>query len=115
MFAAGIRRKRVSGMRASRWRCHLDETFVKVNGIQHHLWGAVDHDLRGSHSRTLQPMGTTFSFGSETAGLLASALSTLFAAFCLKGLLRTVGAPRTQRSSTLASAPWPTVRSSGAT
>ena len=44
MFAAEIRRKRVSGLRASRWRWHLDEVFVKVNGVQHYLWRAVDHE-----------------------------------------------------------------------
>ena len=44
MFAAEIRRKRVSGMRSSRWRWHLDEVFVKVNGVQHYLWRAVDHE-----------------------------------------------------------------------
>ena len=44
MFAAEIRRKRVSGMRVSRWRWHLDEVFVKVNGVQHYLWRAVDHE-----------------------------------------------------------------------
>jgi putative transposase len=44
MFASEIRRKRVSGMRASRWRWHLDEVFVKINGVQHYLWRAVDHE-----------------------------------------------------------------------
>lgn len=44
MFASEIRRKRVSGMRGSRWRWHLDEVFVKVNGVQHYLWRAVDHE-----------------------------------------------------------------------
>ena len=44
MFAAEIRRKRVSRMRASRWRWHLDEVFVKINGVQHYLWRAVDHE-----------------------------------------------------------------------
>jgi putative transposase len=44
MFAAEIRRKRVSGMRTSRWRWHLDEVFVKVNGVQHYLWRAVDQN-----------------------------------------------------------------------
>src|SRR3712207_1218484 len=44
MFAAEIRRKRLDGMRASRWRWHLDEVFVKVNGVQHYLWRAVDHE-----------------------------------------------------------------------
>jgi putative transposase len=44
MFASEIRRKRVSGMRSSHWRWHLDEVFVKVNRVQHYLWRAVDHE-----------------------------------------------------------------------
>ncbi len=44
IFAAEIRRKRVGGIRVSRWRWHLDEVFVKVNGVQHYLWRAVDHE-----------------------------------------------------------------------
>ncbi len=44
MFAAEIRRKRVGQMRSSRWRRYLDEVFVKVNGVQHYLWRAVDHE-----------------------------------------------------------------------
>ncbi len=45
MFAAEIKRKRVDRMRAySNWRWHLDEVFVKVNGEQHYLWRAVDHE-----------------------------------------------------------------------
>ena len=32
MFAAEIRPKRVSGMRCSRWRWHLDEVFVRIEG-----------------------------------------------------------------------------------
>jgi putative transposase len=44
MFAAEIRRRRVGGLRASRWRWHLDEVFVKINGVQHYLWRAVDHE-----------------------------------------------------------------------
>ena len=31
-------------MQSSRWRWHLDEVFVKVNGVQHYLWRAVDHE-----------------------------------------------------------------------
>ena len=26
------------------WRWHLDEVFVKINGEQHYLWRAVDHE-----------------------------------------------------------------------
>ena len=45
MFAADIRRQRVSRMKGFRkWRWHLDEIFVKVNGERHYLWRAVDHE-----------------------------------------------------------------------
>ena len=35
LFAAEIRKRRVSGIRSSRWRWHLDEVFVKINGELH--------------------------------------------------------------------------------
>ena len=44
LFAAEIRKRRVSGMRSSHWRWHLDEVFVKINGELHCLWRAVDHE-----------------------------------------------------------------------
>ena len=45
MFAAAIRRRRVDRMRAlPHWRWHLDEVFVKINGVTHYLWRAVDHE-----------------------------------------------------------------------
>jgi putative transposase len=44
MFAAEIRKRRVEGIRSSRWRWHLDEMFVKINGEKHYLWRAVDHE-----------------------------------------------------------------------
>jgi putative transposase len=45
MFAAEIRRRRVSYMRGFRqWRWHLDEMYVKVNGEMRYLWRAVDHE-----------------------------------------------------------------------
>ncbi len=45
LFAADIRRQRVSRMRGFRhWRWHLDEVFVKINGETHYLWRAVDHE-----------------------------------------------------------------------
>ena len=45
MFAAEIRRKRVERMRSlPHLRWHLDEVFVKINGITHYLWRAVDHE-----------------------------------------------------------------------
>ena len=45
MFAAEIRAKRVEAMRAHRhWRWHLDEVYVKINGVTHSLWRAVAHE-----------------------------------------------------------------------
>lgn len=44
MFAAEIRKRRIEGMKSSRWRWHLDEMFVKINGVKHYLWRAVDHE-----------------------------------------------------------------------
>jgi putative transposase len=44
MFAAEIRKRRVAGMKSSRWQWHLDEIFVKINGERHYLWRAVDHE-----------------------------------------------------------------------
>ena len=31
-------------MKSSRWRRHLDEVFVKIDGDRHDLWRAVDHE-----------------------------------------------------------------------
>jgi putative transposase len=43
LFAADIRRQRVSRMRGFRhWRWHLDEIYVKPNGEMVYLWRAVD-------------------------------------------------------------------------
>ena len=45
MFAAEIRKRRVQRHRCySRWRWHLDEVFVKINGEAYYLWRAVDHE-----------------------------------------------------------------------
>lgn len=45
IFASEIRKKRAQSMRQSpQWRWHLDEVFVKINGKQHYLWRAVDHE-----------------------------------------------------------------------
>ena len=45
MFAADIRRQRVSRMRRFRhWRWHVDEVYVRINGEMHYLWRAVDHE-----------------------------------------------------------------------
>ncbi len=45
MLAAEIRKKRSQSIRQhTQWRWHLDEVFVKINGKQHYLWRAVDHE-----------------------------------------------------------------------
>ena len=45
MFATEIRRKRVERMRGSNhWRWHLDEVFLKIRRVTHHLWRAVDDE-----------------------------------------------------------------------
>ena len=44
MFAAEIRKRRVQNHSYSRWRWHLDEVFVRINGETHYLWRAVDHE-----------------------------------------------------------------------
>ena len=45
LFAADIRRRRVSAMRQfQHWRWHLDEMVVRVNGEHRYLWRAVDHE-----------------------------------------------------------------------
>jgi putative transposase len=45
LFAGKIRSKRASYMRQTpQWQWHLDEIFVKINGVQHYLWRAVDHE-----------------------------------------------------------------------
>ena len=45
MFAADIRRQRVSRMRGfPHWKWHVDEVYVKINGELHYLWRAVDHE-----------------------------------------------------------------------
>jgi putative transposase len=44
MFAAEICKRRVRHRNYSRWRWHLDEMFVRINGETHYLWRAVDHE-----------------------------------------------------------------------
>jgi len=44
MFAAEIRKRRANRCLYSRWRWHLDEVFVRINGEMHYLWRAVDHE-----------------------------------------------------------------------
>ncbi len=44
MFAAEIRKRRIAGIRSSKWRWHPDAVFVKINGERHYQWRAVDHE-----------------------------------------------------------------------
>jgi putative transposase len=44
MFAYEIRKKRSQGLRqVTQWQWHLDEVFVKINGMQHYLWSVRRH------------------------------------------------------------------------
>jgi len=43
-FAAEIRKRRIRHPSYSLWRWHVDEVFVRINGVQHYLWRAVDHE-----------------------------------------------------------------------
>ena len=57
MFAAEIRRRRVLQMKGfRRWRWHLDEVFVKINGEKHYLWRAVDHEGEVLESYVTKPV-----------------------------------------------------------
>lgn len=45
IFSVEIRRNRTAAMRAfTHRRWHLDEVFVKISGVKHYLWRAVDHE-----------------------------------------------------------------------
>jgi putative transposase len=44
MFAAEIRKRRIQRRCYSRWRWHMDEVFVRINGEMFYLWRAVDHE-----------------------------------------------------------------------
>jgi len=44
MFAEEIRKRRIRHRSFSRWRWHLDEVFVRINGETYYLWRAVDHE-----------------------------------------------------------------------
>ena len=44
MFAAETRKRPVRNGWYSRWRWHLDEVFVRINGKTCYLWRAVDHE-----------------------------------------------------------------------
>jgi putative transposase len=45
LFASEIRKRRADRLKSSsNWQWHLDEVFVKVNGVRHYMWRAVDHE-----------------------------------------------------------------------
>lgn len=56
MFAAKLRKRRIEGMKSSRWRWHLDEVFVKINGERHCIRRAL---LRiGGSANVLEETGS---------------------------------------------------------
>jgi putative transposase len=44
MFAAELRKRRIRSKSYSLWRWHVDEVFMRINGVRHYLWRAVDHE-----------------------------------------------------------------------
>ena len=45
LFASEIRKRRADRLKSSsNWQWHLDKVFVKVNGVRHYMWRAVDHE-----------------------------------------------------------------------
>ena len=63
LFAAEIRKKRASQMRAYlNWQWHLDEIFVKINGETHYLWRAVDHEGEVLESYVTKRQDSTAAF-----------------------------------------------------
>ena len=45
LMASEIRKHRAQQMRQhTQWRWHLDEVYVKIGGVTHYLWRAVDHE-----------------------------------------------------------------------
>ena len=44
MFAAEIKKQCIHRRSYSLWRWHVEEVFVRLNGVQHYLWRAVDHE-----------------------------------------------------------------------
>lgn len=44
LLAAEIRKRRIRHRSFSHWRRHLDEVFVKINGVTPYLWRAVDRE-----------------------------------------------------------------------
>ena len=44
IFAGKTRTNRASYMgQHTQWQWHLDAVFVKINGVRHYLWRAIDH------------------------------------------------------------------------
>ncbi|WP_170336957.1 IS6 family transposase, partial [Ruegeria arenilitoris] len=102
MFAAEIRRKRVKQPRAfSKWKWHVDEVFVKVNGKRHYLWRAVDHEgevleavvtKRGNKAAALKFLKKLM----KRHGCAEEIVTDRFASY--KAALREMGALKNQRT-----------------
>ena len=44
LFANELKKRRIRHGFGSKWRWHLDEVFVKINGEQYYLWRAIDQE-----------------------------------------------------------------------
>ena len=69
MFAAAIRRKRASRLRTwPQWQWHLDEVFVRIDGVTHYLWRAVDHEGDVLEARVTKRPGSPASVDVSAQG-----------------------------------------------
>ncbi|MGA0300428.1 MAG: DDE-type integrase/transposase/recombinase, partial [Paracoccaceae bacterium] len=60
MLGSEIKQKRIQQLRSySKWKCHVDEVFVKINGEHHYLWRAekIVTDRLRSYGAALRDLG----------------------------------------------------------
>ncbi len=82
MFAAEIRQRRVDRRSYSRWRWHLDEVFVRINGETRYLWRAVDHEgevLEAGSERSMTWSVVTISALATPIGIEVIAINIAMA------------------------------------
>jgi len=116
MFAAEVGKRRVAHMRAyPRWRWHLDEVFVKVNGKLSYLWRAVDHEgeVLEAVVTARRDKGAALNFSSDSRRSTALPAASSPTGFVLIRLRWTRSAlPGTGMKSAAASTIGPRIRTS---
>ncbi len=102
MFAAEIRWRRVQPLRAcSKWKRHVDEVFVKVNGKRNYLWRAIDHegevlDAIVTKRRNKRAAQSFLRRLMKRHGKVETVVTDRFAAY--RAALRELGATEKQRT-----------------